>query len=394
MSINEKTSTPEADVNKDRVLLAPVTSNLAGWPPEAVECSSSSLGEDTNENTLDKIVYETSSRVSEHSNHSSESYECFSAEEDEIKEIDEKLLSELDTVEDFHVKEVVGKSRQDEKIVERSVIGLSEVNHLPNDRSRVSDGAEIPVGEVRSVEDVEFALEQSYRRENSEEVILPSMTDNEPESISDFLTTEASSLEDVRTVLKQVSEEGTKEQPESSYSKERVVELNEEDLVELHQVDETSETIDVQEAIISSRIGNPMVMDVSEDTVKISSDISVVEADSEAASKQLSESNKGERQKLSDTMDEPLEVLESIFVQEIEPRDIETDILQDQERNTLEVREVGSTNGVGLINEHHFIPYAIDSHEVQQVVEVTSASSNDEENSRRSSSSSSDDSRD
>ncbi|CAN1246417.1 hypothetical protein LINGRAPRIM_LOCUS3164 [Linum grandiflorum] len=69
---------------------------------------------------------------------------------DETKEIDEGILSELDTVGDFRVKEVDGEQNAGESV------------------------SELPVLEVRTAEDIDLAFKQLHEGAELDEVILPS----------------------------------------------------------------------------------------------------------------------------------------------------------------------------------------------------------------------------
>lgn len=182
-------------------------SESASVPPEILEHKPKLDEVDFEDNILDKIVYEDSGHVSEHLDYSARTHRSFIAEEninedeDEVKEIDEGLLSELDTVGDFSVK-VVGESLHDEQIPVRTMAGIPEYNLLPTD-SRVPEiKQEISVLEVRSVTDGDLAFKELHEGVDVEEVTLPSMIEDQPvvvkgpgETNSDLRVVEARSLD-------------------------------------------------------------------------------------------------------------------------------------------------------------------------------------------------------
>ncbi|CAN1132215.1 hypothetical protein LINPERPRIM_LOCUS14260 [Linum perenne] len=101
---------------------------------------------------------------------SPESRESFNFEEDVTKEIDEGILSELDTVGDFRVKEVSGEQTESgsQHLVKQTSSDTAESN---------GDGIntrELPVLEVRTAEDIDLAFKQLHEGAEVDEVILPS----------------------------------------------------------------------------------------------------------------------------------------------------------------------------------------------------------------------------
>ncbi|KAF8048669.1 hypothetical protein N665_2444s0013 [Sinapis alba] len=136
--------------------------------------------------------------------------EVITEEGDEIKEIDEGLLSELDTTGDFGVKEVVTDSE-------------------PGPSSVGSDTAKeaLPVLDVRSVEDIESAFQQIREGSEVEEVILPSTvqdqlaqenSENSTETKSDLTVVEATSKDCLDTAINQAVVESMGKKPMSPES--------------------------------------------------------------------------------------------------------------------------------------------------------------------------------
>ncbi|CAL1361909.1 unnamed protein product [Linum trigynum] len=123
---------------------------------------------------------------------SPESAGSFNFEEDEMKEIDEGLLSELDTVGDFRVKEVDGEQQimlqnggvsTSEPLVKQISSNLQDAGtehslentkQLPETVDEDIHTRELPVLEVRSTEDIDMAFKQLHEGAEVEEVILPS----------------------------------------------------------------------------------------------------------------------------------------------------------------------------------------------------------------------------
>ncbi|KAK4787207.1 hypothetical protein SAY86_011040 [Trapa natans] len=128
--------------------------------------------------------------------------------DDEIKDIDKGFLTELDAVGDFRVKEI------DEGSCSTHKGGESETDLLNH-----SGGClDLPVLEVRSLEDITMAFRQLHEGADVREVILPSSIDCDsrvqgPESGLPVI--EARSLDDIH-VVKQPVEDNLKGMPKES----------------------------------------------------------------------------------------------------------------------------------------------------------------------------------
>ncbi|WCJ27669.1 hypothetical protein M5689_009397 [Euphorbia peplus] len=199
------------------------------------------------ENVLDKIVYEDSGHILEGPDYSGDAdgppvaEENTSEFEDAIKEIDEGLLSELDTVGDFSVRKVVGESSE-----YGSLTRIEEIKkevHVAEVGSS-SSTTELPVLEIRSVVE--------------EQVIRPSTVEQQPEvndesddpqgSGFDLQIIEAKSLEDLCSALKQASEENAQDLSPSSQGEAQ----ENGNVVELQVLERTSPEGAVEQQIISS----------------------------------------------------------------------------------------------------------------------------------------------
>ena len=97
-------------------------------------------------------------------------------EVDDIKEIDAGLLSELDAVGDFSANEVVGEALHTEELIPEEAnvlstefgdLNLSELNQ------------ELPVVEARSIENIDTDFKQIRKGLAVEEVVLPSVVDDQ-----------------------------------------------------------------------------------------------------------------------------------------------------------------------------------------------------------------------
>lgn len=102
-------------------------SDFTSDSPDSLEYKSTDGGMNMEDHHLHKIVYEDCHQVLEHSNSPGETYAPFMAEdnvneEDEMKEIDEELLSELDKVGDLSVREAAGESLHDEQVPENTSV--------------------------------------------------------------------------------------------------------------------------------------------------------------------------------------------------------------------------------------------------------------------------------
>ncbi|XWS42759.1 hypothetical protein CRYUN_Cryun16bG0041900 [Craigia yunnanensis] len=165
---------------------------------------------------LNEIESESPKEVSEHFSYAAGVYathvdeENISEEEDEIKEIDEGILSELDTVGDFSVKEI--------GLSEGSHVAYTESALLPED-IKTETNVELPVLEARSVEDIDLAFKKLDEGVDVEEVTLPSMIENQQDHAdtnSKLPVVEARSLEDIHNAFQQGPESNPAELPHSS----------------------------------------------------------------------------------------------------------------------------------------------------------------------------------
>ncbi|KAM7272671.1 hypothetical protein ACFE04_027334 [Oxalis oulophora] len=228
------TSGPVQEAHDREEKISTVTFDEASIRSESPEFKSPTAEEDLKESLFDQIVYEDHgpsllrfhSTVETFGFNDSEQ-NIYDGEEaaDEIHEIDEGLLSELDSVGDFNVKESVSESLHTEKLPEES--SKDEIE-LAKDSKLTETSLELPVLEVRSVEDVDLAFKQLEEGASVEEVILPSMIEDQlkdsVETNSDMAVVEARSLEDLNNALK---ESNVGEQINPSESNENEVEKNE-----------------------------------------------------------------------------------------------------------------------------------------------------------------------
>lgn len=198
-------------------------------------------GEDVEEDILDRMVHGDAGHVKEH--FSLEAYEKSQNEEaDEIKEIDEGLLSELDTVGDFSVKEVVGKSLNTE--LTPAGINISSIESLHNDSIPLETNLDLPVLEAKSTQDIVLAFKQLEEGADVEDVILPNMLESEVvkgESNSDIPVVEAQSVEDIHAVLKQVSQSDLVELPKPLEANDHSAEVEKVEVVSTEQIESFSD---------------------------------------------------------------------------------------------------------------------------------------------------------
>ncbi|XP_002530965.3 uncharacterized protein LOC8268592 [Ricinus communis] len=305
------------------------TSESASVPQQSLEYESKADEVDFIDNILDKIVYEDSRLILKGPDYSAEAHrssvveENINQDEDEIKEIDEGLLSELDTVGDFRVKEVVGESLHNQQIQNY------DYSLLSTDSSAAEIKPELPVLEVRSVIDIDLAFKQLHEGVDVEEVILPSMVEDQPvddeyrvpEETNSYLpATEASSLEDIHVAIKQYSKGNSEEMSKQSDLKEGSAKVNEAgssssmrelpvlEIRTTNDIDlafkQLSEGVDVEEVILPSTIEQNVVENEPRDTHRSYFNLPIVEArsleDLYISMKQASEENIEERSKPSD----------------------------------------------------------------------------------------------
>ncbi|CDY38469.1 BnaA10g16890D [Brassica napus] len=185
-----------AHVSVDTAELSCLTSDTSSSPAESPEYETPMVGESSKAEFFQETVNEGLDHVVERSDEltdlheisqkSQSSPEVFTEEADEIKEIDEGLLSELDTVGDFGVKEV-------------SEPGPSSV------------GSETATEQTEPLPDVILprTVQDQLAQENSE---------NSSETKSDLTVVEATSKDDLDTAMNQAVVESMGKQPMSPES--------------------------------------------------------------------------------------------------------------------------------------------------------------------------------
>ncbi|KAK4849917.1 hypothetical protein QYF36_002083 [Acer negundo] len=219
---------------------------------------------------LDRILYEDRGLAGDYFNHSVEAYglhddkQSINLEDDEIKEIDEGLLSELDTVGDFSVTEVI-KSVHTELTPEATDAISTEL--LPNESNVTKTNLELPVTEVKSIRDIDMAFKQLHEGAGVEEVLLPSMLEDQevldgpkdPVGINSHITVvEARSLEDIHAALKQGSASNPGEVPKPVDSHDGSAKIEEREVVSAKQIESSSNLSEV-----------PKPLESKDDTAKV-----------------------------------------------------------------------------------------------------------------------------
>ncbi|KAK3198268.1 hypothetical protein Dsin_021683 [Dipteronia sinensis] len=212
---------------------------------------------------LDRILYEDRGLAGDYFNHSVEAYglhddkQTINLEDDEIKEIDEGLLSELDTVGDFSVSEVI-KSVNTGLTPEATDTLSTEL--LPNASNVTKTNLELPVTEVKSIRDIDMAFKQLHEGAGVEEVFLPSMLEDQvvldgskdPVGINSHIpVVEARSLEDIHAALKQVSESNPGEVPKPVDSHDGSAKIEETEVVSAKQIESSSNLSEVPKPLES-----------------------------------------------------------------------------------------------------------------------------------------------
>ncbi|XP_010492769.1 PREDICTED: uncharacterized protein LOC104770113 isoform X2 [Camelina sativa] len=193
------------DAPEDTEELSCLTSDASSSPAESPEYTTPMVGEGSRAEFFRDGVYEELDYVVERLDQLPDLHaipqsppEVITEEADEIKEIDEGLLSELDTIGDFSIKEVVTYSEPGP-----SSVGPDTANELTE---------ALPVLEARSVEDIDSAFQQIHEGSEVEDVILPSAVQdqlaqenygNSTETNSDLVVVEATSKEDLDTAMNQ-----------------------------------------------------------------------------------------------------------------------------------------------------------------------------------------------
>ncbi|XP_022748318.1 uncharacterized protein LOC111297963 isoform X2 [Durio zibethinus] len=276
--VNDDANIHEVHDSEDKLStnLSSMTLESASSPFESTKHTLPTDREDLKDKILNKIESEGPKEVSEHFSYA-EVYathvneENISEEEDEIKEIDEGILSELDTVGDFNVKE----------------IGLSEESHVAYTESallpeyiKTKTTVELPVLEARSVEDIDLAIKQLDEGVDVEEVILPSMIVNQQahaDANSKLPVVDARSLEDIHNAFQQGPESDPSELPHSSDLRNGSSEAERLEAISVEDVDLAYKqlgAVDVEEVILPGMIEN------QQDHADTNSKLPVVEAGS------------------------------------------------------------------------------------------------------------------
>lgn len=270
--------------------------------------SSPNTGRYPKDGIVDAVVFEDREEVSKHLDYLAEAYgsrfseKTIREEVDEIADIDEGLLSELDEVGDFSVKEV------GEPVLEKKVIpeeAQEERFELGSNSNSTEAKSEIPILEARSLDDINLVYRQLHEGVDMEDVILPNAIvsqvneDTKPETSSDLEVVEARSLGDIHVALSQASESNIGERGSSSNNSETKSDIPMLEAKSLNDINiafrQLHEGVDVEDVILPSAIKSQVTDEAKPET---SSDLEVVEAkslgDIHVALMQLSESNIGE----------------------------------------------------------------------------------------------------
>nr|POF25279.1 hypothetical protein CFP56_48293 [Quercus suber] len=330
---------PEVHDTEDKSLpdMSPLVSDSTQMhiPAESPDSNSHTGGVDLKADILEGIVNEDQIKVSEDFSYLAEAYGShiskhdINEEADEIKEIDEGLLSELDTVGDFSVKEVVGESLHSKLIPEGANVRSTDFDLLPKDSKST---LELPVLEARSLVDIDLAFKQLREGVDVEEVILPSMIDDWlvveesndlVETNSNLKVVDAGSLEDIDIALKQVSDVNLRELPEVSNSKDQSasVETYEVGSAKGTKLSDTGFGVEETSAVAADN-----------DHGETNSNLKVVDAksleDIHIALKQVSEINLRELPEVSDSKDQSasVETFEVGSAKEIESSDVRSGV--------------------------------------------------------------------
>ncbi|KAF3566191.1 hypothetical protein DY000_02018694 [Brassica cretica] len=237
------------DAPEDTAELSHLTSDTSSSPAESPEYETPMVGEGSKAEFFKETVNEGLDHVVERSDQLTDLHEIsqsppevIAEEADEVKRIDEGLLSELDTIGDFGVKEVVTDSEP----------GPSSVgSDTANEQTEA-----LPVLEARFVEDTESAFQQIHEGAEVEDVILPSTvqdqlaqenSENSTEAKSELTVVEATSKDDLDTAMNEAVVESMGKQPMSPESNggsgetKRAVEIEPSgSLVEERSFDETN----------------------------------------------------------------------------------------------------------------------------------------------------------
>ncbi|CAL9217674.1 unnamed protein product [Arabidopsis halleri] len=208
------------DAPEDTAELSCLTSDTSSSPAESPEYTTPMVGEGSRAEFFQEDIYEELDDVVQRLDQLTDLHaisesppEIITEEADEIKEIDEGLLSELDSIGDFSVKEVVTDSEP----------GPSSIGPDTADELTVA----LPVLEARSVEDIDSAFQQIHEGSEVEDVILPSTVQdhlaqenygNSTDTASDLAVVEATTKEDLENAINQAVVESMDKQPKSPQS--------------------------------------------------------------------------------------------------------------------------------------------------------------------------------
>ncbi|XVE62443.1 hypothetical protein DITRI_Ditri06bG0118600 [Diplodiscus trichospermus] len=275
--VNDDVTMHEVHDSEDKLStnLSSMTLQCSSSHSEGPELMLPTDREDLKDKILNRFESEGPDEVSEHFSYAAEVYashvdkENISEEEDEIKDIDEGILSELDTVGDFNVRET----------------GFSEGSHVAYTESALSPediktetSMELPVLEARSLEDIDLAFKQ-LDGVNVEEVILPSMIENQQDHAdtnSKLPVVEARSLEDIQNALRHSPECNPAELPLSSNLRNEPSEVQQLEARPVEDVDlaykQLDEGVDLEEVIL------PRMVENQPDHADTNSKLPVVEA--------------------------------------------------------------------------------------------------------------------
>lgn len=200
---------------------------------ETPEFKSPTAQGDLEADRLEKDVNE----VLEHLNSSAEGDRSQVTEEnvkesDALKDIDEGLLSELDTVGDFSFGDA-GVSLHPDLLPEETTVRDAQVSSLPKDTAEFEQ--EIPFLEARSLEDIDLAFKQLKEGVDVKELILPSaikdrlssdISEDHLGANSDLQVVESRSLDDTDIALEKISEGNQGELPKVLDLKDGLVEVD------------------------------------------------------------------------------------------------------------------------------------------------------------------------
>ncbi|XVF06720.1 hypothetical protein REPUB_Repub06bG0075100 [Reevesia pubescens] len=247
--VNDDVNVEKAHESEDKLStnFSSMTSESTSSPAESPEYTLQTDREDLKDKILNKIESECPKEVPEHFNYAAEVYathvdeENISEEEDEIKEIDEGILSELDTVGDFNVKEIC--------LPEGSHVAYTVSALLPEDVKIEADG-ELPILEARSVEDIDLAFKQLHEGVDVEEVIFPSMIENRldhADTDSQLPVIGARSLEDIHNAFQQSPESNPAEPPQSTDLRNGSSEVEQHDVVSAKEIEVSNVFSSIQE---------------------------------------------------------------------------------------------------------------------------------------------------